>query len=157
MLVFGKFCVDHRCLTRTKIKVRLWLSFSDHTKHCWACCISDLCLGTNFKYFTVCIAVLQKSCYRHYSCEILISGWLWKQSSLLPNASSFTCHTREELQYSISLWANPFHATGLFRCSRKTLENLRFSDVFRRYRKRPVAWNGLRRIPKVIEWFRNFM
>ena len=84
MLVFGKFGVDHRCLTRTKIKVRLWLSFSDHTKHYWACCISDLCLGTNFIYFTVCIAVLQKSCYRHYSCGILISGWLWKQSSLLP-------------------------------------------------------------------------
>ena len=25
----------------------------------------------------------------------------------------------------------------------KTLENQRFSDVFRGYRKRPLAWNGL--------------
>ena len=36
---------------------------------------------------------------------------------------------------------NPFHATDLFLYPRKTSENLRFSDVFRGYRKRPVAWN----------------
>ena len=39
---------------------------------------------------------------------------------------------------------NPFHANGLFRYSLKTSENQRFSDVFREYRKRPMAWNGLR-------------
>ena len=39
-------------------------------------------------------------------------------------------------------WINPFHATCPFRYSLKT-ENLWFSDVFRGYRKRPVAWNGL--------------
>ena len=33
----------------------------------------------------------------------------------------------------------PFHATGLFLCPLKTSENLWFSDVFRGYRKRPVA------------------
>ena len=38
---------------------------------------------------------------------------------------------------------NPFHATGLFRKPLKTSENLWFSDVFRGYQKRPVAWNGL--------------
>ena len=40
---------------------------------------------------------------------------------------------------------NPFHATGLFRYSLKTSknQNQRFSDVFRGYRKRPVAWNVL--------------
>ena len=34
---------------------------------------------------------------------------------------------------------NPFHATGLFLYTMKTLENLWFSDVFRGYRKRQVA------------------
>ena len=34
---------------------------------------------------------------------------------------------------------NPFHATGLFLYPLKTSENQRFSDVFRGYRKRPVA------------------
>ena len=38
---------------------------------------------------------------------------------------------------------NPFHATGLFRKPLKTSENLWFSDVFKGYQKRPVAWNGL--------------
>ena len=41
---------------------------------------------------------------------------------------------------------NPFHATSLFRCPLKTSENQRFSDVFRRYRKRLVALNGLKMI-----------
>ena len=38
---------------------------------------------------------------------------------------------------------NPFHVTGLFLYSLKTSEYLRFSDVFKGYRKRQVAWNGL--------------
>ena len=38
---------------------------------------------------------------------------------------------------------NTFHATRLFQYPRKTSENQRFSDVFREYQKRPVAWNGL--------------
>ena len=44
---------------------------------------------------------------------------------------------------------NPFHSTGLFLCPPppppppRTSENLWFSDVFRGYRKRTVAWNGL--------------
>ena len=33
---------------------------------------------------------------------------------------------------------NPFHASGLLRYPKET-ENLWFSDVFREYRKRPVA------------------
>ena len=37
----------------------------------------------------------------------------------------------------------PFHSTSLFAYSLKILKKLSFSDVFRRYRKRPVAWNGL--------------
>ena len=41
------------------------------------------------------------------------------------------------------LLLNPFHANGLILYLLKTSENQRFSDVFRGYRKRPVAWNGL--------------
>ena len=37
----------------------------------------------------------------------------------------------------------PFYATGLFLYPLKTSKNLWLSDVFRGYRKRPVAWNGL--------------
>ena len=42
-------------------------------------------------------------------------------------------------RYSI----NTSHATGLFLQPLKRSENLWFSDVFRRHRKRPVAWDGL--------------
>ena len=38
---------------------------------------------------------------------------------------------------------NPFHTICLFLYPLKTSENQRFFDVFRGYRKRPVAWNGL--------------
>ena len=38
---------------------------------------------------------------------------------------------------------NPFHTTGHFRHPLKTSENKMFTDVFREYRKRQVAWNGL--------------
>ena len=38
---------------------------------------------------------------------------------------------------------NPFHATALFLYPLKTMENQRFSDVFREHRKKPAAWNGL--------------
>ena len=37
----------------------------------------------------------------------------------------------------------PFHTTGLFLYSLKTLENQKFPDVFMRYRKRPLEWKGL--------------
>ena len=38
---------------------------------------------------------------------------------------------------------NPFHTTDLFWYPQKTSENLWFSNVFKGYQKRPVAWNGL--------------
>ena len=48
---------------------------------------------------------------------------------------------RELLLASCTL--NSFHATNLFLHPLKTSENQRFSDVFRWYSKRPVAWNEL--------------
>ena len=38
---------------------------------------------------------------------------------------------------------NLFHANGLFWYPLKTSENLWFSDVFRGYQKRQLAWNRL--------------
>ena len=45
--------------------------------------------------------------------------------------------------YSLTNAFNPFHATGLFLYPLTTSENQDFY-IFRGYRKRPVAWNGLR-------------
>ena len=48
--------------------------------------------------------------------------------------------------FIIELWGwvdiYPFHTTDLFLYPLKTLENPWFSDTFRGYWKRPVAWNG---------------
>ena len=44
---------------------------------------------------------------------------------------------------------NSFHATGLFLYPLNISENFRFFDVFRGYRKRPVAWNELTYLSKV--------
>ena len=43
----------------------------------------------------------------------------------------------------LKLMINPFHATDLFWYPLKISENLCFSNVFRGYQKRSVAWNGL--------------
>ena len=47
---------------------------------------------------------------------------------------------------------NQFHTACLFVNPLKTLENQRFSDVFRGYRKRPVAWNVLERVAEKFFW-----
>ena len=44
--------------------------------------------------------------------------------------------------FYVEILLNLFHATGFILYPLKTLENLWFFDVFREYRKRPVAWNG---------------
>ena len=49
---------------------------------------------------------------------------------------------------------NPFHATDLFWYPLKTSENLWFSDVFRRYQKRSVAWNGLSSPDTILRTYR---
>ena len=47
------------------------------------------------------------------------------------------------LCYLTRLFYNPFDATDLFWYPLQTLKHLWFSDVFRGYQKRSVAWNGL--------------
>ena len=44
---------------------------------------------------------------------------------------------------SESTSGKPFHATGLFLYPQKKSEKLWFSDIFRKYRRRPVVGNGL--------------
>ena len=44
-------------------------------------------------------------------------------------------------KYSMVLRFNPFHAAGIFLYPLRIPENQRFSDIFRGYRKRPLAWN----------------
>ena len=48
----------------------------------------------------------------------------------------------EQIQNNIH-HINPFHATGLFLHPLKISENQSFSDVFRGYRNRSAAQNGL--------------
>ena len=54
-----------------------------------------------------------------------------------------TTTTIRLISYQINWYINPFHVIGLFPYPLKISENQRFSDVFRRYRKRPWTWNGL--------------
>ena len=56
------------------------------------------------------------------------AGKIWSSICMQDSVKSI-------LHYQI----NPFYATGFFRYPLKTTENQRFSDVFRGYRKRPVA------------------
>ena len=63
------------------------------------------------------------------SCEMFLRGFHWKHFH----------------------WVNPFHATGLFYTPWKHHKTRCFFNVFRRYRKRPVAWNGL--MSNLTGWF----
>ena len=67
-------------------------------------------------------------------CEAYWTSETDKEDSFLGNF--------EEDVLFVSL-INSVHVTGLFLYPLKTSENQRFSYVFRGYRKRPVAWNGL--------------
>ena len=45
---------------------------------------------------------------------------------------------------------NPFHAIDSFLYQLKSVENLWFYDVFWRYRKRAVTWNGCKQPPEYL-------
>ena len=77
--------------------------------------------------------------FKNWFCKIFKNTFFFRT---LPVAASFN-DTKCSLNLS--------HATGHFLCPLKTSEKLWFSDVFRRYRKRPVAWNGL-----IISFWGNF-
>ena len=48
---------------------------------------------------------------------------------------------------------NPFHITGRFLYPLKTSENFWFSDVFKGYRKRQVAWIGLKLLKLILNLY----
>ena len=60
-----------------------------------------------------------------------------KESSTLLGKLGIECYL-----WHLNLIFNPFYAPNVSLYPLKT-ENLWFSDVFKRYRKRPVTWNGL--------------
>ena len=88
------------------------------------CCYFDVTL---FKYFDDFIFVLMFYSNVGFSCIYVVI------------ISFFFFHFSNSFHHSFNL----FHATGLSRYLLKTPENLWFSDVFREYRKTPVAGNGL--------------
>ena len=63
--------------------------------------------------------------------------------------------TNMSLSMIMVIYINPFHATKLFWYPLKTSENQRFSDVFRGYQKRSVAWNGLSNLYKICQAHEN--
>ena len=73
----------------------------------------------------------------HKYCYFLISsGWL-----LLLHQSHFKYSWSPK--GSFVPFVNLFNVTGLFWYPLKTSKNLWYSEVFREYRKRTMAWNGL--------------
>ena len=59
-------------------------------------------------------------------------------------APILTATYNETTKYHGSSPFNPFQSTGLLLYTMKISQNQRFSDVLRGYRKRQVAWNGLK-------------
>ena len=110
-----------------------------YSSHCLWCLFSiTLTYRTKHHLVTVLyislLVILLK--LRHAWASLTISNW-----NMCVWVSFLDIYLQARYQNNLSI--NPFHATGLFLFPLKTLENLWFSDVFRGYRKRTVAWNGL--------------
>ena len=85
--------------------------------------------------------------------DYFLLAWFWKLKSMIYFhllklvVDSFSLeyhHDRSSLEIAqmISL-LNLIHVISLFLYPPMTLEKKMFSDVFRGYRKKPAAWNGL--------------
>ena len=75
----------------------------------------------------------------------IFSGILSEYRKIRTRKSSFS---RSEY-YNVEKSITPFHTTCLFVYLLKTSENVCFFDVFKGYRKRPAAWNGLTMIQSI--------
>ena len=92
----------------------------------------------------------------HIQSNLRIQSECWKMRTR--NNSVFGHFSRGDLcsfgEYMLAvflkIFLNPFHAIDLFWYPLKTSENLWFSDVFRGYQKRSVAWNGLKAWQTVV-------
>ena len=98
-----------------------------------------------------------------YHCQFLNFGlWNFIDKAGERRASFANTNCRRDINQillvpaSITMtWSaiKPFHATGLFRYPLKTSEYQRFFVVFRRYRKRALTWNGLKKNCTVLLYF----
>ena len=95
---------------------------------------------------TLCILLCYQYCWPLLCCNCWRSLILWNSTawSCLKLLQRTACSSSMRIMFQNhhNMTINPFHATCLFRYPLKTSENRRFSDVFRGYRMRPVAWNG---------------
>ena len=91
------------------------------------------------------------SCWYHNTVIGIWSNMIWYIEGEGGRISQFiqyllrsvTCERKFDLEkVTTDKSFNPFHATPRFLYPLKTSENQGFSDVFRGYIKRPVAWNG---------------
>ena len=70
------------------------------------------------------------------------------------------CKSTDWFLYQMQHWTEMgyfFHANVLFLYLLKTSENLQFSDVFRGYRNRTLAWIGLIKVTTSNNWPRNIV
>ena len=81
----------------------------------------------------------------------------WKEYGfLILDCSSLKPLRSDKDSYSIYILLHLFHTIDLFLYLLKTSENQRFSDVFRRYKKRPVAWNRLKKNENIL-WISHYI
>ena len=132
-----------------------YLRYTEHTYHFRVsnCSNASYLLNWRISYF-----IFKKSFFEIHSTAN--SKAYKRTNTVFYSPSNALCSSDESAQIkhfkhhtfngmcSLFTWfnrisVNPFHATGLFLYTLKTSENQMFTDVFRGYRKRPVAWNGL--------------
>ena len=86
----------------------------------------------------VCVLGVNKF-YFFFGIFYVPTKWMILNRIKLFDISILLCPWNNELGWTI----NPYNVTCLILYLLKVSENLRFSDVFRGYKKRPVAWNEL--------------
>ena len=139
------FCLmfNVKLYPRKDIFKKVWLLLSNFGS------ISSQGIGQLYKN----IASLQSLLFNSFCCYV--HSWCLWWSPWFRISTKYWCR---EWKYCFWYWlyplkqrpmfnfikmVNQFHATSLFRYLLKTSENQRFSNVFRGYRKRPVAWHEL--------------
>ena len=100
----------------------------------------NICENNGYQYCFSCYTVLPQMGSLKYTPLGIQSEKITVHLSLFP--LKFRIGTKAKCNFYNSWYINSFLAVVSFLYPLKTY-NLWFSDVFRRYRKRSVAWNGL--------------